>query len=540
MNAQQPEWIAFAKIIKDLISENIWALIVALFIFFARDGIGYFVKRLVNFDFSFGSAKGSLKAQPLPQTIEQQSKDSSKEEKPTAVKTLLPEEEGEKESWFTQVMKALRSGQKEEAERVFEKYISTVTDPLLRIRRKSAFLYFTYSIAGDRPALEKLQNMFKEAENSEHKAAIAFWLSDSYRDAKNTAAEKGVWETLLDIEFPEKTRANFIINLSSCLEAEKKIDDACSLVEINLNKMTDSDALGLLFNKLGLLQKERGNKLLAAVAYEKALQYQPDDKDILFSAAYAQGDTDLQYLSYFNYDTLVNLFPESDSGYNNLGVGALNLGMNGKSVDFYRRAIEKENTLAMSNIAYLYISKGFYEEAKIILQKALGHKEPHQNVCLALSELEKIKQEEKESHKKALDSAVMQREFVRNYSEARFMATMYVLNNDDCWYTDSDTEIKLSLSGNKVIASWEETSGLAITTKRKRNISALLTNRALTGKYSVEGIPGATLLSYEPTKTRNFIAYFRNDSAIHMMFIDKDDPMFMVLVKKPSQIEGTT
>lgn len=81
MEVQQPEWIEFARILKSLISENIWPLLIGFFLFLARDGIGQFVKRLVNLDFSWGEAKGSLKAEPLLPVVETQYKDSVKEEK---------------------------------------------------------------------------------------------------------------------------------------------------------------------------------------------------------------------------------------------------------------------------------------------------------------------------------------------------------------------------------------------------------------------------------------------------------------------------
>jgi len=303
--------------------------------------------------------------------------------------------------------------------------------------------------------------------------------------------------------------------------------------------LSDDRALCILFNKLGSLQKENGNKLLAAIAYEKALQFQPDDKTILFSAAYAQSQANFPYLSYFNYDTLITLSPDSDWGYNNIGVQAANLGMQGTSVQYYRRAIEKNNTLAMANIAYLYINQGFYEEANAILKKALEYEEPHQSVSSALSELEKKKQDEQEVRKETWDKATKQRNFIQLFSEARFLASTALYDRSENWCTDNKTTIELVKRGDIIDSSWEQTAGALPSKPRKHIINASVVNRALTGKYTIEASIGHTLFGYEPSKERNFIAYFTSDLLeLNMMFLDKDEPMFMKLVKPPSEIES--
>lgn len=532
MATQPPEWIEFAKIVKELISENIWPLIIALFLILVREGIGQFVKRLVNLDFSWGEAKGSLKAESILHVAAPQITESVKEEKPTEDNAPQPTAEESKDDWFTQVYEFLRTGKKEEAKRIFDEYISSVKDTLERYRSKSLFLYYSYTLASDKSALEKLVILFAEAETPEEKESVAIWLSFSYHEAKNYTAEMHIWEALLKLDVTESKKANFIINIACCFESERKIDEACSLVENFIQKTRDNEALGILFKKLGSLHTERGNKLLAAVAYEKALEYRPDDKDILFSAAYSQSNTDLQYLSYFNYDTLITLYPDSDVGYNNLGVQATNLGMQGKSINYYRRAIDKNNTLAMANIANIYISKGFYEEAKEILQKALEQKDPHQNVSSALSELEKKKHDEQETQKKTNSSAVKQRDFLRMFCEARFMSSIKAQNLSGYWLTDNKHEIELSICDNKITASWEVASGMASDKTRNHNLSASIINCAIIGKYTIEGTSGFSLLGYESTKTRDFIAYILDVTSLHIMFLDKDEPMFKAYDKK--------
>lgn len=529
MDINQSAWLEFAKILQALITENIWAIVIIILLYFVRDGLGQFVKRLINFDFTWGDAKGSLKAESPSQIFELPFADSIKEDKPEKENIQQPSS-AEEDDWFSQVCTLLRAGNIPDAKKVFDEHISTKTDPYDRYHDKIVFNHFSYAIASDKLALERNINLFMEAENLEEKELAAAWLSSSYRQAKNFTDEMNIWKILLKEDTSEIKKAHYIIRISSCLEEEKKTDDACSLIESNINSITDPKALGILFKKLGSLQSDRGDEMLASVAYEKALQYLPDDDDILFSAAYTQSNANIPFLSYFNYDTLINLKASSDSGLNNIGVQAFNLGMLGKSAQYYKRASDKDNTLAMANIAYLYISKGFYDEAEIALKKAIEYDKPHKNVHTALSELDKKRQEEEDILKNTLSNAVKQRDFLWSFSDARFMASDDAQDIDATWCSEDGNTINISQIDDKINCSWEDGEETALPTKKEHNISASRTNNALTGTYTIKIISQYT---YTAPKTRTFIAIIK-DTRLQIMFLDKENPTFMVLVKRLS------
>ena len=187
----------------------------------------------------------------------------------------------------------------------------------------------------------------------------------------------------------------------------------------------------------------------------------------------------------------------------------------------------------MANIAYLYISKGLYKEAREVLQKALEREEPHQSVFEARTELDKKEKEEQEYHKKILEKALQQRYFLRLYTDARFLsegdANVFLGN----WFTESGFPIDLSLEQERLIGSWQEMSGFLSTTKRTHRISGFVTKRSAQGLFTAEATMGQGILGYEPEKNRNFIAYLTHDGfEIHLMFLDKEEPMFRYFSRK--------
>jgi tetratricopeptide (TPR) repeat protein len=538
MNNEASSIIQWGQVIRDIIAEIIWPFVLVFFIYVARDGIAQFIKRLVNLVFSHGDTRLSLQATPEPRAEELEKKRLSEmpeTEKPKDIMELsLPSEE-EKKNWWIQMVDAIIAGQKEEALQILEKHNASVTDSLVRLRNRSSYLYSAYFWGGDKAAFEQLKNIYDEAGDNDQKEVTGSFLAMAYSNAKNFSAERLIWEGLLKPGIPERNQATFIKNLASCLEKEQKIDEARQLIEKKLKELSDTEALCILFNKLGSLEAEQGEKLLSAIAYEKATEYKPDDEDILFNAAFAQSNTDLPCLSLFNYDTLIRLSPDKDTALNNLAVEASNLNMLGKSIKYYRRSADKGNTLAMANLAYLYIEKGFFEEASEILKKALGKKDHHPNVSAALVELEKKKKEEEDYYKKALDKAPKQRDFLRVFAEARFISTKVDNIFSKIWYSEIGNQIEFSISNSELIGKWEEPYGWLTTVKRNHTINASITNRTAKGRYTIEAFDSGTILGSQPAEYRNFLAYISEDRLkFCLMFLDKDDPMFKNFKRKPN------
>ena len=59
-----PESIDRIRAVGQIINDVKWPAVLVFFIYVARDGVSAFIRRLVNLDFSFGKARGILKAEP--------------------------------------------------------------------------------------------------------------------------------------------------------------------------------------------------------------------------------------------------------------------------------------------------------------------------------------------------------------------------------------------------------------------------------------------------------------------------------------------
>ncbi len=97
---------------------------------------------------------------------------------------------------------------------------------------------------------------------------------------------------------------------------------------------------------------EKSNeKLHMALALEKAIEYQPNNGDYLFSAAYNYSESELEQMSLVHYSKKIQFEPDgSDSALNNLGVTLKSLDLKYKSVEYYRQAEQQGSTLSASNL----------------------------------------------------------------------------------------------------------------------------------------------------------------------------------------------
>src|SRR6185369_1067483 len=114
---------------------------------------------------------------------------------------------------------------------------------------------------------------------------------------------------------------------------------------------------------------------------EKALEIKPENTSLRFDAAYAQSHTDLSQLALANYDTLIRQEPDNSMAINNLGVEVDRLNMPIRSASYFKDSAEKNNTLAMANLGYRYLNRGFAKEAEEILRNAQKLENVYPNVA---------------------------------------------------------------------------------------------------------------------------------------------------------------
>lgn len=168
----------------------------------------------------------------------------------------------------------------------------------------------------------------------------------------------------------------------------------------------DNDSKSYLHEEFGHLYLERDkDKEKAIGCFEKALELKPDNVEIRFSIAYQYSELGNEEKALFYYRTYSDN-KDGAGALNNLGVVYEGLKMPIKAVHYYKKSIEKKESLAMANLANKYINEGFIEEAKKLLNEALKCDEPHANVAKAFSRIQLLQEEEEKKEKEIIDSIV--------------------------------------------------------------------------------------------------------------------------------------
>lgn len=532
MDGIAPYSIQLINTLGQIITSNKFLIGSLALLYIGRKGIAELIKKIVCLDFSWGKAKGSLRT--IPEISEKQENktgnllEAPKQEKDVS-EDITETETKESKNWFMKMHMAFLSNQFEDAERIFEKHQETVLDAEERTKNKAIYLNLRYTWAADNSALKQLECLYDEASEEDLKSTIAIWLSYSYTHSKNFASAEKIWETLLASTNDPNKMVKYVDSLAECYRQHAKIDKARKLIHDYLIKIKTEKAVSTLYKCLANLENKAGDKFIGAIAFEKAIESLPDNSDLLFDAAYVQGNTKLSYLSYLNYDTILRLSPGHTTARNNIGVEASRLDMKGISVQHYQRSADEGNTLAISNIAYLYLDKGFFNEAQEILQSAIKEKNPHKNVATALSELNKMKSNEDILEDQVKTKGIQQREFIREFADSLFISDIMPSTFQGTWLLDDEDSVISEVSNDKFTAKWEK-ENLIGQYKYEYSFIGTINKGTIFGHYTVSS---SSPFASPGGNKRDFIAYIDpQTTTIKIMFRDNQEPLFRALVRK--------
>jgi tetratricopeptide (TPR) repeat protein len=274
---------------------------------------------------------------------------------------------------------------------------------------------------------------------------------------------------------------------------------------------SEANALATLYNGLASLYLMEESYELRGLALEKAIEYQPNDPNLLFQVAYSYSQVGYNELSLLYYNTLLHFSPEYDMALNNIGVAYSRLSMPIKSIDHHKKAFDFGNTLAASNIALGYINAGFSDEARVILEKAREQKDVHRNVGSTFSEIIDKKEKEQKQEKEALESAREQQRFLRSFGEAYFVQTPEIPDINGIWTFPDGAEVTIVQQKEAFTIEWTEN-------KQAYGLKGNLVNRA------------AQIIVTAPS-------YRVNDETGSKLFITPDYMSINLMIKRYSKIE---
>ena len=175
---------------------------------------------------------------------------------------------------------------------------------------------------------------------------------------------------------------------------------------------------------------------------------------MLFETAYAFSSAKISTLSLLHYKTLVSFNADNAASLNNLGINCEVLGMKFKSNSYLKNAFEKNSNIAGGNLANKYIGGGFYDEAKLILDKAKLADELEPRVGSAIALLSNEMKEEDEKENKFLDIARRQQRFFRTFASMAFSRRKSKLEFSGKWKDKKGVEIDISQDDTFIEAKW--------------------------------------------------------------------------------------
>ena len=347
---------------------------------------------------------------------------------------------------------AILAGEFEKGENLYKQLQEAERDPLEKSRREGIYYYYLYQ-RGDTSALSKITELTKNPDISDY---AHYWLGLCYETSQDFDRALKEYELAVQKAKSQQRRAIYAVSFASALHENGKKNDALQSIMVQIANTTEPIALATLYNGLASLYFTDDNYELRGLALEKAIEYQPNNSDLLFQVAYSYSQVGHNELSLLYYNTLLHFSPENGMALNNIGVSYARLSMPIKSIDYHKKSFNLGNTLAASNIALSYIRGGFSDEATKIIEKAREQQDVHKNVGSTFSQILDEKEKEQKREKEALDTAKEQQRFMRSFGEAYFVQAPEVPDINGIWNFPDGTEVNINQQKETFKIEWTE------------------------------------------------------------------------------------
>ncbi len=193
------------------------------------------------------------------------------------------------------------------------------------------------------------------------------------------------------------------------------------------------------------------------MAIEKALEGRPNNKSLRFQTAYTYSQEHFGHLSLYHYRKQIEFHQDDESSLNNLGVQYQKMNMHSHSIKAYRASIERGNTLAMANIAYIFMRVGFLDDAVELLDRARAKEKVDPSVGEAMAASSKIWEAETKIGEVSNEKAREQQLYFSGFVAAAFVAPKKQQNESFSgrWRLPNGTEFEVVQEGDRLSAEWE-------------------------------------------------------------------------------------
>ncbi|MPY24299.1 hypothetical protein FS373_17395 [Shewanella sp. YLB-07] len=360
-------------------------------------------------------------------------------------------------TWTSEMNKAFDEGRFDDADLIFKQYSLDEQDETKLLRNKSFYLYLKFEKQKDNSAIEKLEDLARIAKSEDSKFNTLTWLSFCFQDSMTYGKQIDLWRSALAETKSEKLRTRAIVNLASVLSKDDKSTEAKSLLVKRLLNTVDESQQSTLYTELSNIEKSLGNKHLSIYCKDKSLEFDVYNRDELFNSAHAASDEGIDEISISNYIKLIRIDSNNSMAFNNLGVRALDAGLNIKAIENYKKSSKYNNTLAMANQGYTLLEAGFADEAESIANQALKLDDPHKNVYSLISAIDKNRKNQSDKWSKLREKSFERQKFIRKYIEQYYLGDSSTLNGD--WLVNNAYPTTILINKGLMKATWVELAG---------------------------------------------------------------------------------
>lgn len=521
------------KIITNFLSDNSLTIVLLVLLIICRTAISDFISRLYSFSYKDGDKKLGMEAAPPTEEKEKTHELRSVDKKPS------PEEESPKielkgKAWFYDMHKAFGEGRLNDAEASFKKYALDENDEIELEKNKALYLYLRFEECQDNLAIGELKDLARTAKNDDSKFSILRWLSYCFNSGMQYKEEIGLWRAAIKDIKSEPFKTNAIVNLAYALNNEGPSIEAKKLLVSHLSAAEADTQKATLYEALSIIEFSLGNKQISIYCKDKSLEFDVNNRDKLFSSAYEAGNENIDEISISNYTKLIRIDANNSTALNNLGVLASEAGLKIKAVDSYKRASDKNNTLAMANQGYFLLESGFADEAEKIAKEALAQEDPHKNVHSLLTAIDERKETQNKEWKELSKKSLEKQKIIRIFTEQYYFGNPKSLEGD--WLASSVYPTTITLEDELINITWIDSAPSLAGGEYIVRLVGEVTGSTISCKYTRERTTNSpsTLLGIAGNTSKQCMGYISVRTGKIELYSTKLEDDFFLCLSRPN------
>ncbi|MBB1528936.1 hypothetical protein H4Q82_20860 [Pectobacterium carotovorum subsp. carotovorum] len=482
------------------------------------------VAPLINLEIESSNHTDEEKIENKKSTNKNESK--SEDEKTSLIKT----EADLKENWYLRLFKIKDKKDIKEAEIIFKEYEMEEKNPRQLFKSRSLYLYYLYAEHHHEKALTDLKELIDNSNNIEDKSNGLIWYTFALEITKQYKKISNLLGDFLKNDVPEELSSGIVFKLIDTYISDDNLIKAKELTLSYLSKFKENKSISELYVKLAKIESELGNNDISSLLLDKAIEYTPDNEDLLFKSAYQASQNGQDFISIVNYPILISLSSKNALALNNLAVCYERNNLKIEAINLYKESSDLDFSLSMANIGFSLLHAGFVKEAESYANNALKTKDIHPNIYKLLNSINEKKEKEKENADKIIKKSESMQKLMRKYIEC-YITPDDMRIEESKWILPDGIPVSFEKEKDSYIAKWE-TDIENSTSKYLNSITLNINNLSSKGSYLKFIFPKQqqAILGSSENKYHDIYGYYNNDELI--IFSKKDEAEFKMIIKK--------